>query len=157
MKRKPLYDLTHVCVLVLVPGILAWVFGRPLIFPSLGPSAFALVRKEGENRARQVIGGHLIGVVSGLIAHHALAKGLGLPGLSLPLSPNGIHIVASAVISMALTTALMSIARASHAPACATTLIVSLGVLPGLVDGALIMLAVIAMFLTHCAVKMLRK
>jgi hypothetical protein len=157
VNRKSFYDLTHISALVLVPGVLAWVFGRPLIFPSLGPSAFVLVRNEGENRARQVIGGHPIGVVNGLVAHHALAKGLTLAGLSQPLSDKGIHIVASAVISMALTTVLMSVARANHAPACATTLIVSLGVLPGLDDSALIMLAVISMFVAHHLIMMVRK
>jgi hypothetical protein len=157
VNRKSFYDLLHISALVLVPGVLAWVFGRPLIFPSLGPSAFVLVRKEGENRARQVIGGHLIGVVSGLIAHHALAKGLTLAGLAQPLSEKGIHIVASAVISMVLTTVVMSVARANHAPACATTLIVSLGVLPTFLDGSLIMVAVIGMFVTHHLIRMLRK
>ena len=43
----------------------------------------------------------------------------------------------------------MLAARAVHAPACATTLIVSLGVLPTPLDGALIMAAVAALFLTH--------
>ncbi len=149
MKRKPLSDLAHICTLVLVPGVAAWLVGRPLIFPSVGPSAFVLVSDPRENRARRVLGGHLIGVVCGLVAHHSLAKGLSLAGLSQPLSPTGLHIVASGVISMALTTTLMSVFRATHAPACATTLIVSLGVLSGLYDGALIMIAVAGMFFTH--------
>ncbi len=93
----------------------------------------------------------------GLVAHHSLAKGLSLAGLSQPLSPNGLRIVASGVISMALTTTLMSAFRASHAPACATTLIVSLGVLSGLYDGALIMVAVIGMFFTHRLIMKVRK
>jgi len=128
MRRKFLCDVIHVCVLVLIPGVAAWVFGRPLIFPSLGPSAFALVLDEDENRFRRVIGGHLIGVVSGLIAYHALAHGLSLAALVPALSANGLRIVASGVISIALTTASMWATRTSHAPACATTLIVSLGV-----------------------------
>ena len=157
MTRKSLYDLAHICTLVLVPGVAAWLVGRPLIFPSVGPSAYVLVSKPRENRARRVIGGHLIGVVCGLIAHHSLAKGLSLAGLSQPLSPTGLHIVASGVISMALTTTLMTALRASHAPACATTLIVSLGVLSGLYDGVLIMVAVIGMFLTDRLIMMVRK
>ncbi len=51
----------------------------------------------------------------------------------------------------------MSAACANHAPACATTLIVSFGVLPGFVDGALIMAAVTGMFLTHRLVMLVRK
>jgi hypothetical protein len=69
MRRKSLYDLVHLCTLVFVPGAMAWILGKPLIFPSLGPSAFVLVFDASENRARRVIGGHLIGVVSGLIAY----------------------------------------------------------------------------------------
>jgi hypothetical protein len=157
MKRKFLYDLAHICTLVLVPGVAAWIFGRPMIFPSLGPSAFVLVSNPRENRARRILGGHLIGVVCGLVAHHSLAKGLSLAGLTQPLSPPGLHIVASGVISMALTTTLMSVFHATHAPACATTLIVSLGVLSGLYDGALIMIAVAGMLLTHRLIMMVRK
>ena len=65
--------------------------------------------------------------------------------------------MASGVVSIALTTAAMLAARANHAPACATTLIVSLGVLPGFLDGALIMAAVAGMFLTHRLVMLVRK
>lgn len=43
MKYKTLRDLAQVCAIVLVPGLLAWLFGRPMIFPSLGPSALAIV------------------------------------------------------------------------------------------------------------------
>ena len=67
MRRKSLDDPLHVCTLVLVPGVAAWVLGQPPIFPSLGPSAFVLVRDENEDRVRRVVGGHLIGVVSGLL------------------------------------------------------------------------------------------
>ena len=78
-----------------------------------------------------------------------MAHGLTLVALSPAVSTGGLRIVASGVVSIALTVALMSVARANHAPACATPLIVSLGVLPGLVDEALIMAAVTGMFLTH--------
>jgi hypothetical protein len=156
MKRKSLLDLAHVCLLVLVPGVAAWLFGRPLIFPSLGPSAFALVFDENENRARRVIAGHLIGVVSGLIAYHALAHGLTLAALSPALSTDGLRVVASGVVSIALTAWGMLAARANHAPACATTLIVSLGVLPTFVDGWLMMASVIGMVLVHRAIMALR-
>ena len=62
-----------------------------------------------------------------------MAHGLTLAALSPAFSTDGLRIVASGVVSIALTVALMSVARANHAPACATPLIVSLGVLPGLV------------------------
>ncbi len=149
MNRKLLVDLAHVGLLVLVPGVAAWLFGQPLIFPSLGPSAFALVLDENENWARRVIGGHLIGVVSGLIAYHALAHGLTLANLAPALSASGARIAASGVVSIVLTTCLMRVTRANHAPACATTLIVSLGLLPGFRDGLLIMASVAGLSFTH--------
>lgn len=149
MKHRNLRDLTHVCTLVLVPGLLAWLSGCPLIFPSLGPSALAMVIDSNGNRARQVIGGHLIGVVSGLIAYHVLAPGLSLSALVPALSTGGLRIVASGVVSLALTTLVMLAARMSHPPACATTLIVALGLMSSLLDGALIMAAVVCMFLVH--------
>ncbi len=150
-------DLVHVFALVLVPGLLAWLFGRPLIFPSLGPSALAMVLDENQNRARQVIGGHLIGVVSGLIAYQLFARGLTLAALGPALSADGLRIVASGVASIAATTWAMSVMRMVHAPACATTLIVSLGVLPSFVDGALIMAAVVGMYVVHRMVILVRE
>ena len=69
--------------------------------------------------------------------------------LAAALSAGGLRVVASGVVSIALTTLIMTAARARHAPACATTLIVSLGVLPRFTDRALIMAAVIGMFLLH--------
>ncbi len=134
---------------MVVPGVAAWLTGQPLIFPSLGPTAFALVFDRRENDARQVIGSHLIGVVGGLIAYHTLAQGLTLAALRPAFSVDGLRIVASGVISIGLTTLAMVALRLSHAPACATTLIVSLGVLPAITDGILIMVAVIGMFLIH--------
>jgi hypothetical protein len=157
MRGKDLRDVAHVCLLVLVPGLLAWLFGRPLIFPSVGPSALAMVLDDKGNRARQVLGGHFCGVVGGLIAYHLLATGLSLEALAVPLSANALRIVASGVASVALTTGAMLVTRTSHAPACATTLIISLGVLPSFPDGALILVAVAAMFLVHRLVRLVHR
>ena len=156
MKPKDLRDLAHVCLLLLVPGSLAWLLGQPLIFPSLGPSALALVLDDKGNRARQVIGGHFFGVLSGLIAYHLLAQGLTLAALAPALSIDGLRIGASGVLSVGLTTLAMLATRTTHAPACATTLIVSLGVLPSPMDGARIMAAVVIMFLAHRLVMLAR-
>jgi hypothetical protein len=137
--------------LIIVPGLAAWLTGQPLIFPSLGPTAFALVfdLRDAERNARQAIGSHLVEAVSGLIAYRALAQGLILAALRPAFSMDGFRVVASGVISIGLATLAMVALRLSHAPACATTLIVSLGVLPTATDGILIMAAVIGMFLVH--------
>jgi CBS-domain-containing membrane protein len=95
------------------------------------------------------MGGHLIGVAGGLLAYHLVAGGTSLaafpPVHSLPL----LRLAASGVISVALTTFVMLKLRAEHPPACATTLIVSLGIMASLRDAVCIMLAVILMYAAH--------
>ncbi len=157
MERNRLLDVVHVGLLVLAPGVAAWLSGQPLIFPSLGPSAFVLVLDHREDCARRVLGGHLIGAISGFAAYQVLAHGLALAGVSHALSLNGLRVVASGVASILLTTWLMLRLRASHAPACATTLIVSLGFLSGVMNILLIMGAVAGMFLTHRLIRLARK
>jgi hypothetical protein len=60
----------------LIPAFAAWATGRPFIFPSLGPSAFALALGEDAISARRIIGGHSIGIAAGFLSYHLLAWGL---------------------------------------------------------------------------------
>lgn len=58
-------------LLLVLLATVAWATGRPFVFPSLGPSAYALATDgEGRLSARRVIGGHAVGVVAGLTAYH---------------------------------------------------------------------------------------
>ncbi len=143
-------DSLKVGLLLCVPGAIAWVTGLPFIFPSLGPSAFSLVteRKAGA-MLRTVIGGHLIGVVGGLLAYHGIAEGLSFGQLPPSLSLAMLRLAGSGVISVILTTVGMLAADARHPPACATTLIVSLGIMATLRDALFIMIAVIIMCAVH--------
>jgi hypothetical protein len=127
-----------------VIGVLAWLSGYPVVFPSLGPTAYVLAVAPGREtaRPRRVVGGHALGVVAGLLAYHTLAAGLGVPTSLEPASVAGARLAASAVVSVVLTAGAMLVTDLRHAPACATTLIVSLGLLPTLRQGALIVLAV---------------
>lgn len=138
-------------LLVAVTGVLAWVSGRPFVFPSLGPSAYMLATVPGDDRlsARRVIGGHLVGVLAGLLAYHALASGHVVTAAATPLATGQLRLAASGVCSVALTTGGMRATDTMHAPACATTLIVSLGLLPSVVDGLVIVSAVSALFAAH--------
>lgn len=138
-------------LLVAVTGVLAWVSGRPFVFPSLGPSAYMLASIPGDDRlsARRVLGGHLVGVLAGLAAYHVLASGLVITPAAPPRSFGQLRLAASAVCSVALTTGGMRATETMHAPACATTLIVSLGLLPSVLDGVVIMTAVSLLFATH--------
>jgi len=78
-----------------------------------------------------VIGGHCIGVVAGLIAYHAIAPDIGVSvTTSAPaLATAQLRFVASGVVAVVLTTGGMLATETVHPPACATTLIVSLGYL----------------------------
>lgn len=106
----------------------AVAFDEPLVFPSLGPTAFLLsyAPTDATTTPRNIVVGHLVGVVAGSIA--LLAFGLtGEPSAfaaGFTLARAG-----AAALSLGLTGALMTWMDAAHAPAGATTLIVSLGIL----------------------------
>lgn len=139
-------------VLLLVPAAAAFLSGRPFIFPSLGPSAFALaVDGPRRNPPRKVIGGHLIGLIAGLVSYWALAPGRVLGDPCPAFSREMLCLAASGVSSVMLTTAAMLCTKTEHSPACATTLIVSLGLLSSLYDCALIMVSVVLLTLVHRA------
>lgn len=132
-------------LLLAAPGIVAWATGLPAVFPSLGPSAYLLATSDGPAVApRRVVGGHAVGVVAGLAAHAVLAPGLALAPAD-PLGGGWLRLATAAVASVALTAGGMELTDLEHAPACATTLIVSLGVLPTLADGAVVVGAVVVL------------
>jgi CBS-domain-containing membrane protein len=64
--------------LLVLTGVVAVLTGRPFLFPSLGPSAYLLATAPDAptSQPERVIGGHLVGVVAGLVAYHLLASGL---------------------------------------------------------------------------------
>lgn len=125
----------------------SWATGRPFVFPSLGPSAYVLATDgEGELGARRVVGGHVVGVVAGLLAYHLLAPGLTLASLPAAGSPDALRLAASGTLSVALSAAGMVASGTEHAPAAATTLIVALGLLAAPVDGAVIVAAVAVLY-----------
>jgi hypothetical protein len=143
-------DSLRIGLLLCVPALVAWSTGRPFIFPSLGPSAFWLVsERKGGEVGLTVLGGHLIGVLCGLAAYHLLAEGLALSRLPLSQSMPLLSLAASGVLSLVLTSAGMLATGLRHAPACATTLIVSFGLLSTWWDGVFIMVAVAMMFGVH--------
>ena len=103
--------------------------GEPLVFPSLGPTAFMLFFQPRSPAAcpRNAVLGHLIGVVAGYVSLRLFHLEHAPPALT-----GGVTLswVGSAAVSLALTSGAMVWARVPHPPAGATTLIVSLGILP---------------------------
>jgi len=131
-------------------GLLAWGSGQPFIFPSLGPTAFVLAfdRRSERTAGHRVIGGHLIGGLAGLLAWTAVAAGVSITATPPPFSVAGFRLAASATISIVLTSWAMIATDTIHPPACATTLIVSLGLLStplrvGIIVGSVTLLVVL--------------
>lgn len=140
-------DILEVGILLFIPAAAAFLSGQPFIFPSLGPSAFNLIlNAPQENTARRVIGGHFAGVVSGLVCYKVLASGLTLAGSPYFFSTDMLRLSVSGLASVVLTTALMLVTKTEHSPACATTLIVSLGILSTGLHCFLIMVSVVLMY-----------
>jgi len=138
-------------VLFTVPGVIAWASGQPFIFPSLGPTAFVLAfeRRVSARQGYEVVVSHLVGGVVGLAAYGALASGVALTADPAAFSADGFRLAASGVVSIVVTSWGMLATDAIHAPACATTLIVSLGLLSTPAQVGVIVLSVVAVVALH--------
>jgi hypothetical protein len=106
---------------------IAWAAGQPLIFASLGPTAYELVEQPHMRSARayNVIVGHFIGLAAGFFsiwilnaryAPNVLAAGVVTP-----------HRLWATTLAATLTTVLTLLLKAGQPAALATTLLVSLG------------------------------
>lgn len=137
----------HTGLLIAVVGAFTWATGLPALFPSLGPSAFVLAMfpDSEASDARRVIVSHALGVAAGLLTYHLFAAGIVVTGQIAPLSVAGFRLAVSSVGAIVLTVTGMLHLGVRHPPACATTLIVSLGLLPGFFNGVLIVVAVIVL------------
>src|SRR6185312_16308659 len=132
--------------LIAIAGVAAWIAHAPLLFASLGPTAYELVETPERQSARpyNVIVGHLIGVLAGLGAvwvtgaQGAAALGVG----SVPLAR-----VWAAVVASAATVLMTLLLRATQPAAIATTLLIALGMMQGWRSGVEIMAAVLLMTL----------
>jgi hypothetical protein len=109
-------------------GAVALVTHQPWLFPSLGPAVMLHVEKPRapESSPRNTLIGHAVALLAG----YGLLVACGLrdhPSV-LQEGVNGARIVAAAG-SLAVTALVLLVVKASHPPAGATTLIVSLGLL----------------------------
>ncbi len=137
-----LFSLINGFLSIALMSIVALVTRAPFIFPSLGPTAFLLFYTPTAPSAspRNAVWGHLIGAVAGWLS-------LALFGLTdaPPATVTGVEWprVGAAALSLGVTAGLMVLLRVPHPPAGATTLIVSLGVMPHLWQIPVLMAAVI--------------
>lgn len=141
-------------LLFTVLGGIAWGSGQPFIFPSLGPSAFILAfeRQSERTRTYRIVGSHLIGGIAGFLAWSLLASGISITTTPPAFSVEGLRLATSATVSIMLTSWVMIATDTVHAPACATTLIVSLGLLSSPLQVAIIVVSVIILVEFHTAV-----
>lgn len=147
----------HAGFLITVTAGIAWFTGEPFIFPSIGPSAYLLavgdIKGGVRGRAYKVVTGHFVGVVAGFLAYNLFAMGLTVTSNNQPVSIDGLRLGLSSISSVSLTTIGMLELDARHAPACATTLIISLGLLSSAYQSAVIMFGVVAVFAADGLVK----
>jgi CBS domain-containing membrane protein len=123
-----LYMFVGCVIAIAVSGLLAHWLKRPLLFPSLGPSAILFFETPLEPPAspRSTLIGHAAGIVTGVVA-------LWLFGLRH--SPNVIQQgvtwprIGAAALALGLTGAVLILLNAKHPPAGATTLLIALGLL----------------------------
>jgi CBS domain-containing membrane protein len=125
---EALYTFVAAALAIAVSGLAAFFTGQPLIFPSLGPTAYLFFESPMSRRAspRNTLIGHLVAILAGALS-------LALFGLldNPSVLQEGITLarVGAATLSTALTGGILLLLRASHPPAGATVLIVSLGLL----------------------------
>ncbi|TKX75752.1 HPP family protein [Halorubrum sp. GN11_10-6_MGM] len=149
--RRRLGTSLYAGLLFAVLGLVAWATGRPFVFPSLGPSAFVLAfdPPTDRDRAVRVVGGHLLGGLAGLAAWAVVADGAALTATPPAFSPEGFRLTASAVLSLVATSWAMIATDWVHPPACATTLIASLGLLSTPPAVAIIVASVTVLVAVH--------
>lgn len=141
--------------LIFVAGIVGWAAHQPLVFASLGPTAYELIEMPERRSAKPycVFVGHLVGVAAGFAA-------LGIAGCwsTPPVSNAGVplHRVWAGVIAAALTVLFTLLLRASQPAAVSTTLLVSLGIMQSPQDAGILMGGVIIMIVLGEPLRLLR-
>lgn len=136
-----IFSFVNGCISIGLMSLAALLTSQPMVFPSLGPTAFLCFFTPTAATAspRNTIIGHLIGVSAGWIC--LVVFGLQNTGPALAVGVSWPRVLAAA-LSLGLTSGLMVLLKAPHPPAGATTLIVSLGLLRDLDQLAVLMLAV---------------
>ncbi|WP_437943483.1 HPP family protein [Sorangium sp. So ce281] len=113
--------------LMALPAAVGLVMGKPWLFPSLGPTVFVHVTTPRSPGARlyNTLVGHLLGIV-------AAAAAVAVLGAAAEPSVMGSgHLLWrrawASVLAVALTLLSQELLKAQHAPAAATTMLVTLG------------------------------
>lgn len=126
-------------LLILLVGLLGVLVGLPWLVPSIGPTAVLLAVTPAHPTARPW--NTIVGHAGGLLAGFAAVAMLGAATAPTVLGDHQLVAirVAAATIAIALTILVGFLAKASHPPAAATTLLVALGAI-ATVEQALIVM-----------------
>jgi hypothetical protein len=137
-------------IAVTVAAAVALATGSPWLFPSLGPTAMLQTEQPTSDGStpRNTLIGHVVALAAGYLSLVAF----GLAGAPSTIAAGvGPRRIGAAAMSLAVTAAVLLLVRRPHAPAGATTLIVSLGLVrtPG---GLAVMLGSVALVTACCLV-----
>ena len=134
---RSLFAFVNACISIGIMSAAALCTGQPLIFPSLGPTAFLCfyVPSAASSSPRNAILAHGAGLLTGWVSLYAVQAtiGAGTAGTQ----------IGAVALSLGLISALMIAADIPHPPAASTTLIVSLGLIQHWQECAALMSAVI--------------
>jgi CBS-domain-containing membrane protein len=127
-RGNALYTFLGGLLTIALSGALAWALDEPLVFPSLGATAFLFFETPMAEVAspRNTLMGHYVG---------ALVATLWLFVFALQDNPNvliegfSVERAAAVALSVGCTGGILRLLRAAHPPAGATTVIVSAGLL----------------------------
>lgn len=131
--------------LILVVAAAGWIIHAPLVFTSLGPTAYELIEKPNAKSARtyNIIAGHFVALAAGYLALwllHAWSS----PKVASAGFVAGPRIWA-AVIAVTVTTLVTLAIRASQPASLSTALLVALGSMQTAKDAVAIVAAVLIM------------
>ncbi len=127
-RGNAVYTFVGALLVIGLSGTWAWAVQEPLVFPSLGATAFLIFETPMAEigSPRNTVIGHLVGVLAGA-ASLAIFGLLDTPSAYLVgITPARIGAIALAV---ALTGGILRLVRSAHPPAGATTIIVASGLL----------------------------
>ncbi len=140
--QRALFNFFGCAISIAIMAIVALFTHSPFVFPSLGPTAFLFFSTPNAPAAspRNTIIGHAIGVLAGYLS--LVITGLTNAGPTVSVGVSWPRVIAAA-LSLGITGGLMILLHASHPPAGATTLIISLGILTKPLQLGILMLAIV--------------
>jgi hypothetical protein len=129
--------------LVLAVAAIGWATNQPLVFASLGPTAYELMEQPQlpSARAYNIVVGHLCGLSAGFLAVFLLNAWAAPNVMATGVVSSGR--VWAAAISAAITTLACLVLDAGQPAALATTLLVALGAMQTRRDAAAIVVGVL--------------